>query len=765
MSFLSSALDLTAKGFRVFPLLPGSKIPPSWMKGYPVRATLDTEQIVSWWTENPTCNIAISTNDLLVVDVDNKRGKNGSLTIAMLAADGYFLPDTYTQETPTTGRHMVYKAPFTCRNSVQELGQEYFGNERGFSCVDTRGYGGFIVGAGSKVGAGVYTGNQAAIASAPLWLAELFRRSLPECAADLELIEQLNIDAEAAVARAEVYLVQLPVAHDGSRNEDLYRAATWIKDLGVTPSDCLAAILQHWKHFPGMELEEIRKTVNNAFKYGTSAPGRFSAEAQFKAVAPKDAEPGPQMDAARGESLRAADGATQAAPSHGSGENGSSSGTSAVVALLNKQYAFCTIGSNSAVLWETADHKERPQLRTLTLDAFRNKIAGERLGEGDGESKEFHKIWLNHWGRRSYDALVFSPGKEVRPRFYNLWRGFAFEPTAPGEAVPATWQKALDDFLLHARQNVCNGDANLYRWLIGWFAHLIQRPWEQPLTALVMQGEKGVGKNALVDRVGALLGNHFMGTSKRRFLVGQFNSHLEDKLFFVLNEAFWAHDHAVEAVLKEITTESTNTVERKGLEPYHVDNYLRVVIMGNEDTIVPASFDERRWAVFKVGQGHKQRKEFFHNMRVWMEDGGYRLLLRYLLDYDLSGIDVREAPNTEGLHEQKLGNLDPFHTWWHECLTAGRIVSADFPLLWEEKDGKPFVADKEAMRSAFRRWRKERDVRIRDPHTNIFGKRLKECLPSVDSNQKREGQYVYVFPTLDAARAEWDKFIKFPGRW
>src|SRR5690606_13114237 len=147
------------------------------------------------------------------------------------------------------------------------------------------------------------------------------------------------------------------------------------------------------------------------------------------------------------------------------------------------------------------------------------------------------------------------------------------------------------------------------------------------------RGGKGTGKNALVDRVGYLLGNHYLLTSNRRYLVGNFNGHLEHCLLFALDEAFWSGDKQAEGQLKDLITGSHHVIEHKGKEPYSVENCTRIVIIGNEEWLVPSSHDERRFAVFHVGDGRKQDRAFFQAMREGMERGGYRLLLRYLLDY------------------------------------------------------------------------------------------------------------------------------------
>jgi hypothetical protein len=67
---------------------------------------------------------------------------------------------------------------------------------------------------------------------------------------------------------------------------------------------------------------------------------------------------------------------------------------------------------------------------------------------------------------------VFAPNREV-PNHFNLWRGFAVEPIA-GDC---------SKFLAHLRDNVCRGDESLYRWVVGWFAQIVQQPDKKMGTA------------------------------------------------------------------------------------------------------------------------------------------------------------------------------------------------------------------------------------------------------------------------------------------
>ena len=344
--------------------------------------------------------------------------------------------------------------------------------------------------------------------------------------------------------------------------------------------------------------------------------------------------------------------------------------------------------------------------------------------------------------------------------FYNLWSGFCYEPWPDDEPVTKTAQQAVDAYLGHLKTNICNGNEAHYHWLISYFGHLVQKPEEKPLVALVLKGAKGSGKNVAIETVGTLLGNHFLVTSNRRYLVSAFNGHLERLLMFCLDEAFWSGDRSTEGILKDLITGKEHVIEHKGKEPFTVSNLCRVAIIGNESWLVPASHDERRFFVLEVGDGRKQDNAFFQAMREGMEMGGYRLLLRFLKNYSLAGFDPNRPPSTGALLDQKHATLSTEHEWWLECLTAGRLISSDFG------DGWPERISNERFRAAVARYAKERNVRSRVPSEIALGKAIRKALPAID-HKKRSGNtgYDYVLPSLADCRAAWDKFIGHEEEW
>lgn len=729
MSILHEALSLAERGFHVFPLVQNSKLPA--VENYPEVATRDPDQIRRWWIDpvlhlEQPFNIGISTTrfgetgSLLVIDVDNKGSKRGDESLLDLELQGFDFPKTYTQTTPTGGRHLVYFSPHLVKQGVSVLGDG----------LDIRARGGYIVGAGSVVDGGRYENNTMLPMPAPGWLLARLDRANERAPIrpDTDSVE-VEIDQDRAKARALEFLDRLEPATEGERNHRAFTAACGVKDFGVDKRTCYELMLTHWKCEPPLDQGEIEAVVRSAYRYGTEPVGVKAPELDFS---PADGHPDQ----------------TQKHPFD----------------RLNEEYAFVLAGGGSHILWETVGPKGGFRLEHLSIQAFHQKNASWTIQTGDGKIVTVTGLWMKSHRRRSYDGICFMPGLESPPRFYNLWQGFAVEPLGEDELPTPDMKVALELFLQHAKENVCANDEALFQWLIGYFAHLVQRPWEKPLVALVFRGSKGVGKNALIERVGHLIGNHFVVTSDRRYLIGNFNGHLENMLLFTLDEAFWSGDKQAEGVLKNLITGRQHVIEHKGKEPYVVDNCTRVVIIGNEDWLVPASHDERRFAVFNVGEGKKQHRRFFQTMRELMEAGGYRYLLRYLLDVDLSKVDVNEAPSTTALLEQKVSSLDPFHQWWLDCLTEGRIVASDFGSDW------PVEIEKDRFRYAFRRYVKDRQIRSRIPEDRSLGRELRKVLPSVDTERKRKdetGDVVrsYGLPPLESARKEWEHFIKHPQVW
>ena len=96
------------------------------------------------------------------------------------------------------------------------------------------------------------------------------------------------------------------------------------------------------------------------------------------------------------------------------------------------------------------------------------------------------------------NTLEYIPGgADIVGHAFNTFKDVSVEPV---EGIDVTI------FLDHVRDNLCNGNVAYYEYLMKWLAHLVQRPWERPLTGLSIIGGQGTGKGIFIDLIARMLG-------------------------------------------------------------------------------------------------------------------------------------------------------------------------------------------------------------------------------------------------------------------
>lgn len=427
------------------------------------------------------------------------------------------------------------------------------------------------------------------------------------------------------------------------------------------------------------------------------------------------------------------------------------------VTELNRDHAAVMIGGKFRIVRETAGGFEVFQPEELHKLNANNRVKVP----GKAATEPVTAQWMRHPSRRTYaGGMVFNP-KETPAGTYNIWRGWA---------VQADPNASCDLFLAHVRNVICNGNEREYGWLLGWMAHLVQHPEQKPGTAVVLRGKKGAGKDTFGDYLGALLGRrHHVKIAQPDHLTGRFNAHLENGLLLHLEEGFWAGDKAGGGVLKNLITCPTLQIERKGIDPYEVEHFARLLITSNEDWVVPATPGERRYFVLDVSPARAKDTAYFG--AIWKEhsNGGAGALLHFLQCYDLSGFDVRNPPETSGLTRQKLQGLMNVDAWWHDRLTNADLALGsdgfDRETKWRDR---PISIQRAALKSDYEAWLARRKWHGEPLSAESFGRKLRDmCCGLRDERQRTSDGRPrhYIIPPLPEARAAFAAYIGGNLEW
>ena len=270
-SILAAALNYAARGLPVFPCNPKNKAP--LVSGGFHKATTDTDQIKTWWTEWPDAMIGMPTGKVSgidVLDIDCKKDKDGFAAI----------PDWRDRSpiiirTPSKGAHLWFKSDGSIRNTTSEIGLG----------IDTRGTGGYVIVPPSQNGVAAYRfekGSEQELANLPPFPADLLVR--------LKIDDEPHApggEPEAAPALIAGALAVIPNVDLGWEEWNNIGMAVW----RATDGNGFGAFDSWSKKSTKYDAQETLRRWNHYFK---SPPGRIGAGSIFHMA--NEASPGWQHD-------------------------------------------------------------------------------------------------------------------------------------------------------------------------------------------------------------------------------------------------------------------------------------------------------------------------------------------------------------------------------------------------------------------------------------------------------------------------------------
>jgi Family of unknown function (DUF5906) len=348
--------------------------------------------------------------------------------------------------------------------------------------------------------------------------------------------------------------------------------------------------------------------------------------------------------------------------------------------------------------------------------------------------KPLGEYWLRNPRRRQFRGLVFRPGREgIINGFLNLWRGFGVEP------VQGDWSLMQQ----HIQMVLAAGDTVCAKYITQWAGWGAQNPDQPAEVALVFKGGQGTGKSTFGRAMAALFGQHGLQVTAPGQFAGRFNAHMRDVCLLFADEAVRPDDKSARGILKALLTEKNLPMEGKHRDIIQMSNYAKVIMASNDDWVVPADIDDRRFAVFKVSDERKQDEPYFAALNRELSNGGLAAMLHDLLTMPLGDWHPRrDIPQTKERNIQKAASLVGFEALFLDMLREGETVVHHWV-----SDEEPFVATSELTEFAQRRLRRE------DMTFNKVSTLFRKLGFRKDDRARPRG---FVLPALTLAREAWD---------
>ena len=274
----------------------------------------------------------------------------------------------------------------------------------------------------------------------------------------------------------------------------------------------------------------------------------------------------------------------------------------------------------------------------------------------------FVKLWLNDPSRRTIHTIDMRPSDD--PMVFSPPVVFRYTTFPKTENTKAIWW--FDNLIRILSKN----NETIYEYLYCWLAHMVQRPFENPGTAIFFTGAKGCGKDTLGDFlvqwiVGSTLAHNYDSTAQ---FWEKHDTSRENRILIKLEEVSGVVNRQHVAEMKARITSADLTVNEKGKTPRTSANYNHYIGTTNEGQPVKVEEGERRFNVFACSPEWVGQLDKWKELRaVLFCPEGASAIGHYLAELDLGSFDPRKMPENEYLAQAIDAEITPeraFITQW-----------------------------------------------------------------------------------------------------
>jgi hypothetical protein len=209
------------------------------------------------------------------------------------------------------------------------------------------------------------------------------------------------------------------------------------------------------------------------------------------------------------------------------------------------------------------------------------------------DDEQFIRRWIKDPHRRKVRQMVYKRPEDCKQDEASLFTGFAYE-LMTGEDPTAV------ELFLDLVSAICNDEEHVFKYVVKWFAHMIQYPFQIPGTALIFTSHThGTGKDTVIDIMRRIIGRHSsIYTSETNFW-DKHDTGKEGAILLHLQEAGAAANKAKSGELKALVTADKIRINPKGLRGYEVPNISRIVMTTNEADPLKLEESDRRFVLIR----------------------------------------------------------------------------------------------------------------------------------------------------------------------
>ena len=279
---------------------------------------------------------------------------------------------------------------------------------------------------------------------------------------------------------------------------------------------------------------------------------------------------------------------------------------------------------------------------------------------------KFDTTAFNHQGEPKLDIF----GKPIK--IISFFHGYRYQKLPEGK------MKVIENYLKLMYEAISDSRDDVYNYILNWIANIAQNPGKKNMTAILLKGTQGSGKNTFTD----ILARLFVGYSEPNIseiddVVGKFTSVVENKVLLVMNELMTIKGEYAKAMekLKSLITDPDIRVEEKYEPKRTSENVSNLIFISNNSKPLIIPKNDRRYFVITVNGKFVKDKKFFASLHN-LPESFYDNLMTFFLNRDISQFDPTTIPVTsekDQLTEACRSDVEDFIMENYDKLTTGIV--------------------------------------------------------------------------------------------
>lgn len=289
------------------------------------------------------------------------------------------------------------------------------------------------------------------------------------------------------------------------------------------------------------------------------------------------------------------------------------------------------------------------------------------------DTEDFLKLWMKDGKRRDIHVIDMKPSDDPTiyspPLLFNYLKGEKVDDPTPYITLFNTYLTRLIP------------DVQSRELLVEWLAQLIQQPFVNPKTGIIIVGCMGGGK----DFLGYLIGQHILGHnyyqsygSNTQFWEKHDTGRM-NKFFIQLEEVDGALSKLHESELKSRLTSDYWTFNPKNGKAITCANYARLFGTTNHPQSFCITSEERRMGIINSSNNLVGDSAFFETMaKMFHNPTGARVLAEYLMTIPIGKFprNVQLTEAAQRMIQSQMSPMDRFiEEWDGVCCKTNELFS------------------------------------------------------------------------------------------